>query len=331
MTQRTRAEMATQIATLLADNSAGDISAADVRTVATDLADSALWLDEDAVASVAGLTGTVTAAGLRTAINVEDGATGDQTGAEIKAAYEAEADTNAFTDDEKSKLAGIADGADVSPVASVAGLTGAVTAAGLRTAINVEDGATGDQTGAEIKAAYEAEADTNAFTDDEKSKLAGIADGADVSPVASVAGLTGAVTAGGLRTAINVEDGATADQTGAEIAAALDTELGSQTWRDGRTQTVDDKAADYTLQASDAFKLLRFTAGTAQALTVNSGTLSVGQRVDLLQWGTGAVSVTAGGGVTIEPSATLGLDGQHAAASLQCVATDTYLLVGKIA
>lgn len=65
-----------------------------------------------------------------------------QFGAEIKTKYEAQADTNAFTDAEKSKLGGI------------------------------EAGATADQTGAEIKSAYEGEADTNAFTDAEKAKLA---------------------------------------------------------------------------------------------------------------------------------------------------------------
>lgn len=42
----------------------------------------------------------------------------------------------------------------------------------------IEAGATGDMTGPEIKAAYEAEADTNAFTDAEKSKLDGIEAGA---------------------------------------------------------------------------------------------------------------------------------------------------------
>jgi len=35
----------------------------------------------------------------------------------------------------------------------------------------IEDSATADQTGAEIKALYEAEADTNAFTDADHSKL----------------------------------------------------------------------------------------------------------------------------------------------------------------
>ena len=76
---------------------------------------------------------------------IETGATADQTGAEIKAAYEAE--TNAFTDAQFTKLAGI------------------------------ETGATADQTGAEIKAAYEAE--TNAFTDAQFTKLAGMGNNAN--------------------------------------------------------------------------------------------------------------------------------------------------------
>jgi len=51
----------------------------------------------------------------------------------------------------------------------------------------IEDNATADQTGAEIKSAYEAEADTNAFTDDEKTKLTGIETGADVTDATNVA------------------------------------------------------------------------------------------------------------------------------------------------
>lgn len=51
--------------------------------------------------------------------------------------------------------------------------------------------------GAVIKTTYEGEANTNAFTDAEKSKLAGIEAGAQVNvpaPVQSVNGQTGAVT-----------------------------------------------------------------------------------------------------------------------------------------
>ena len=74
-----------------------------------------------------------------------------QTDAQTKTSYEANADTNAFTDALLTKLNGI------------------------------ETSATADQTGAEIKTAYEGEADTNAFTDAEQTKLAGIADGAEVN------------------------------------------------------------------------------------------------------------------------------------------------------
>lgn len=60
----------------------------------------------------------------------------------VKAKYEANDDTNAFTDAEKAKL-------DL-----------------------IEAGATGDLSGSEIKSLYEAEPNTNAFTDAEKEKLA---------------------------------------------------------------------------------------------------------------------------------------------------------------
>ena len=50
----------------------------------------------------------------------------------------------------------------------------------------IEAGATADQTGAEIKSAYEGEADTNAFTDAEKTKLTGIETSADVTDTTNV-------------------------------------------------------------------------------------------------------------------------------------------------
>lgn len=87
---------------------------------------------------------------------IESGATADQTGSEIKSLYEAQSDTNAFTDSLLSKLNAI------------------------------EASATTDQTGAEIKSLYEAESDTNAFTDAEKTKLSGIETSADVTDATNV-------------------------------------------------------------------------------------------------------------------------------------------------
>lgn len=160
--------------------------------------------------------------------NIEANATADQTGAEIKSAYEAVADTNAFTDAEKTKLLGIEASADVTDATNVTAagalmdsevtnlaqvkafdssdyataaqgtlatnalpksggqMTGNITFSSTQTVDgrdlsvdgikldSIEAGATGDQTGAEIKTAYEAEADTNAFTDADHTKLDGL-------------------------------------------------------------------------------------------------------------------------------------------------------------
>ena len=93
----------------------------------------------------AGIIEEISPANVRTMLNVEDGSTADQTGAQIKTAYEAE--SNAFTDAQFTKLAGI------------------------------ETSATADQTGAQIKTAYEAQ--SNAFTDAQFTKLAGVATSAN--------------------------------------------------------------------------------------------------------------------------------------------------------
>jgi len=82
---------------------------------------------------------------------VEDSATADQTDVEIKTAYENNADTNAYTDDEQTKLG------------------------------TVEENAKDDQTGAEIKSLYEAEADTNAYDDAAVTEVAKVTDKAEKS------------------------------------------------------------------------------------------------------------------------------------------------------
>ena len=69
---------------------------------------------------------------------------------------------------------------------SGAGIIEEIAPAALRTMINVEDGATADQTGAEIKTAYEAQSDTNAFTDTLKTRLDSVENNADVTDATNV-------------------------------------------------------------------------------------------------------------------------------------------------
>jgi|3_EtaG_2_1085321.scaffolds.fasta_scaffold01670_2 hypothetical protein len=65
-------------------------------------------------------------------------------------------------------------------------VTGRMTAADKTKLDAVEASATADQTGAQIKTAYEAESDTNAFTDALLSKLSGVEASADVTDATNV-------------------------------------------------------------------------------------------------------------------------------------------------
>ena len=68
---------------------------------------------------------------------------------------------------------------------SGAGIIEEITPAALRTMINVEDGATADQTNTEIRTAVEAASDSNVFTDADHTKLNGIATSANNYSISS--------------------------------------------------------------------------------------------------------------------------------------------------
>ena len=162
--------------------------------------------DDTIAAATTTLAGVFLPAEKTKLTGVETGATADQTDAEIKTAYEANADTNAFTDADETKLDGIATGAQVNvgtdlsfvrdnnslEVKSSTGtnvdlpaatdsLVGVFLPAEKVKLTGIETGATADQTASEIKTAYESNSDTNAFTDADESKLDGIATGAEVN------------------------------------------------------------------------------------------------------------------------------------------------------
>jgi hypothetical protein len=135
--------------------------------------------------------------------SIEEGATGDMSDAEIKIAYENNADTNAFTDAEKTKLASL-EGTKflglytdlislqtAHPSPSIGSYAHVDSGAGQDTKVYIWDngdsqyieqvGDVATETAESIKTKYESNDDTNAFTDSEKSKLTGIETGAEVN------------------------------------------------------------------------------------------------------------------------------------------------------
>ena len=186
----------------------------------------------------AGVIEEITPANLRTMINVEDGATADQTNAEIKTAYEANSDTNAFTDAEKTKLSGIENSADVTDATNV-NAAGAVMNSDLdgKGELLVGDGS-GDPSALSVGTnGYVLKANSSTATGLEWAAESGGGGGS----VDSVSGTAPIVSSGGTDPAISIsaattsaagsmsssdkskldgiESGATADQTKSDIDA----------------------------------------------------------------------------------------------------------------
>lgn len=241
--------------------------------------------------------------------DIESNATGDQTDVEIKTAYENNSDTNAFTDAEKAKLSGLSDPLFLGVFTSISLLDAAHPTPAIGSHAHIDTGAGSDsqlaiwdnddskfvlssgggtETSASIKTKYEANADTNAYTDVEKSKLGGIelnatADqtGAEIKLAYEAEANTNAFTDAEKLKLQNTEANATADQTGAEIKAAYEAEADTNAYTDaektklGTIETNADQTDTTNVTAAGALmdsELTNITAvkGLNQALTTGS-------------------------------------------------------------
>jgi len=233
--------------------------------------------------SGAGVVEEITPANLRTMINVEDGATGDQTDAEIKTAYENNSDTNAFTDTEKSKLAAIEASADVTDATNV-DAAGAVmnsdsTTTAMSFVVDEDDMSSDSATKVPTQQSVKAYVDTEVagVVDSAPSALntlnelaAALGDDANFSTTVTnsigtklpLAGgtMTGNIVMSGSQTVDGrdvsadgtkldgIESGATADQTNAEIRAAVEAASDSNVFTDAEKTKLNgiENSADVT-------------------------------------------------------------------------------------
>jgi hypothetical protein len=95
------------------------------------------------------------------------------------------------------------------------------------------------------------------------------------------------------------------------------------------TGSVSNKTANYTTASTDAGNTINST-GSAITVTV-SNTLSAGQRIDFVQTGSGQITFAAGSGVTLNSKGSkLKTAGQYSGATVICLASGSYLLVGDL-
>lgn len=142
--------------------------------------------------------------------------------------------------------------------AVLAGTTASYTTAEETKLAGIEAGATADQTAAEIKTAYESNANTNAFTDAEQTKLAGI------------------------------ESGATADQTASEILTAIKTVDGAASGLDA--DLLDGQHGSYYLDGNNFINLPAGYTGWTVSDGTNSENVADGNTVTFSGSGSASVS-----------------------------------------
>jgi hypothetical protein len=92
--------------------------------------------------------------------------------------------------------------------------------------------------------------------------------------------------------------------------------------------TVSDKSANYTILASDANSLI---CSTGSAITITlANVLTLGQRIDFIQRGAGQITFAASGVTLNSADSKLKTAKQYAGATVQCVASGVYTLVGNL-
>lgn len=94
--------------------------------------------------------------------------------------------------------------------------------------------------------------------------------------------------------------------------------------------TLNAKTGSYTLLASDVNKLVTVTSASNSTITVPNGVFTVGQQVNLTSLGDGLVTVDSDGTTVLRATPGTVLRTKYSAATLICIATNTFLLVGDL-
>jgi hypothetical protein len=93
--------------------------------------------------------------------------------------------------------------------------------------------------------------------------------------------------------------------------------------------TVSDKSAGYTILATDKNSIIRST-GSAITITI-ANVLAIGERIDFVQSGAGQITFAASGVTLQSRDSKLKTAGQHAGATVMCIASGVYVVVGDLA
>jgi hypothetical protein len=95
--------------------------------------------------------------------------------------------------------------------------------------------------------------------------------------------------------------------------------------------TLNAKTASYTLIASDVNKLITVTSASAATITVPNGVFTVGQQINVTSLGDGLVTIDSDGTTVLRATPGTVLRTKYSSATIICIATNTFLIVGDLA
>lgn len=98
-----------------------------------------------------------------------------------------------------------------------------------------------------------------------------------------------------------------------------------------RQNVADSSSTSYSVVNSDSGKLLKFTSSSATSVDLGSWSANVGEKVDIVQYGTGQVTITVSGAASmVSPNNSVTTRARYSLITVTCVASNTFLLSGDL-
>lgn len=157
--------------------------------------------------------------------------------------------------------------------------------------------------------------------------------GAVIRHVITAQDLTDASIHQGSTTGVHGVTGSVVGTTDTQVLTHKDLTSSTNTFPStlGNTFTVNAQTGTtYTLASTDVNNLVTASNTGAITVTIPASVFTVGQSVNVVQLGAGQVSFAAGSGATVYSTPGLKLRAQYSIATVACIATNTFLLVGDL-
>lgn len=94
--------------------------------------------------------------------------------------------------------------------------------------------------------------------------------------------------------------------------------------------TLNAKTGSYTLIASDLNKLVTVNSASAATITIPNGVFAVGSQINVTALGNGLVTIDSDGTTVLQATPGTVLRTKYSSATIICVATNTFLIVGDL-